>query len=204
MAAKSPTEECFFGTGCYRRNPHHFREYGHPHLQELFNKYEGKTPSNSDLAKFEAGAEVVSQQYKVFLDVCKPELRKKNVADSASASSSATDSLEPPSKKAKVDKPNISDSPGTSSTSKVNNNSNSNNGAKRLSPKDKLDTNKEFPFFLTKVKDSPATHNDPKSLYITDLLHPINGKLKRSMQINFMVEWDWLKMNYEVTKTDVR
>ena len=25
-------QECAFGEKCYRRNPHHFREYTHPHL----------------------------------------------------------------------------------------------------------------------------------------------------------------------------
>ena len=58
--------------------------------------------------------------------------------------------------------------------------------------------------FLTKVKDSPETHKDLNSIYITELLHPSLGKLKRSLQINFMVEWDWLKMNYEAMKCDVR
>jgi hypothetical protein len=57
--------------------------------------------------------------------------------------------------------------------------------------------------FFTKVKDSPATLKDLRSIYMTDLLHPRLGDLKRSLQINFMVEWEWLKMNYEVTKNDV-
>lgn len=57
--------------------------------------------------------------------------------------------------------------------------------------------------FLTKVKDSPETHKDLNSIYFTELFHPSLGKLKRSLQINFMVEWEWLKMNYEVTKNEV-
>ena len=60
-----------------------------------------------------------------------------------------------------------------------------------------------FNYFLTKVKDSPATHKDLSSIYFAELLHPSLGKLKKSLQINFMVEWEWLKMNYEITKNDV-
>ena len=68
----------------------------------------------------------------------------------------------------------------------------------------KLDAAQPMSFFLTKVKDSPETHNDMKSIYLTDLLHPSLGELRSSVQINFMIEWDWLKMNYEVTKNEVR
>ena len=56
--------------------------------------------------------------------------------------------------------------------------------------------------FLTKIRDSPLTHADPRSIYMADLLHPRLGNLQKSLQINFMVEWEWLKMNYEVTKND--
>ena len=51
--------------------------------------------------------------------------------------------------------------------------------------------------FLTKIRDLPSTHADPRSIYMADLLHPKLGLLKKSLQINFMVEWEWLQMNYE-------
>ena len=54
--------------------------------------------------------------------------------------------------------------------------------------------------FYNKVKDSRQTHKDKRSLYFTDLLHPSLGTLKSSLQINFMVEYEWLMMNYEVTQ----
>ena len=28
-------EKCIFGIKCYRRNPVHFKEYSHPHLESL-------------------------------------------------------------------------------------------------------------------------------------------------------------------------
>ena len=58
--------------------------------------------------------------------------------------------------------------------------------------------------FYNKVKDSPKTHKDKRSLYFTDLLHPSLGALKSSLQINFMVEFEWLIMNYEVAKCHMK
>jgi len=59
-----------------------------------------------------------------------------------------------------------------------------------------------FNYFLTKVRDCPSTHKALDSIYMTDILHPSLGKLTSTLQINFMVELDWLTMNYEATKTD--
>ena len=73
-----------------------------------------------------------------------------------------------------------------------------------LSISDKLRKALPMSVFLTKIRDSPPTHKDPRSVYMADLLHPKLGDLKKSLQINFMVEWDWLKMNYEVTKNDAK
>ena len=53
--------------------------------------------------------------------------------------------------------------------------------------------------FYNKVKHSPQTHRDKRSLYFTDLLHPSLGNLESSLQINFMVDYEWLLLNYEVT-----
>ena len=68
----------------------------------------------------------------------------------------------------------------------------------------KLEAGAPYNFFLTKIKDCPETHGARDSLYITDLLHPSLGSLSSSLQINFMVDLDWLMMNYEVTRTKDR
>ena len=44
-------QECVFGEKCYRRNPHHFREYSHRHLL-------GQNDSNKD-----------SDQHKIFATI---------------------------------------------------------------------------------------------------------------------------------------
>ncbi len=68
----------------------------------------------------------------------------------------------------------------------------------------KLELSRPYGLFLTKVKDAPTTHRSRHSIYLTDLLHIAHGELKSTLQINFMVEWEWLKMNYEATGNEVR
>jgi len=64
----------------------------------------------------------------------------------------------------------------------------------------KLESMSPMNLFFTKVKNSKETHKDNRSLHITDLLHPSLGNLESSLQINFMVEYEWLMANYEITK----
>jgi hypothetical protein len=63
----------------------------------------------------------------------------------------------------------------------------------------KLEAAKPYSVFLTKVRDIKSTHQSPASIYLTDLLNAAHGNLKCTLQINFLVEWEWLKMNYEAT-----
>ena len=53
--------------------------------------------------------------------------------------------------------------------------------------------------FLTKVKDVPSTHKDNNSIFITDILHSCHGNLKSTVQINFLVDYEWLNEMYEAT-----
>ena len=54
-------------------------------------------------------------------------------------------------------------------------------------------------FSFQKVKDLPSTHKSQNSLFLTDLLHSCHGDLKSTVQINFLVDYQWLRMNYEAT-----
>ena len=67
-------------------------------------------------------------------------------------------------------------------------------------PSSKLKSMLPLNLFYNKVRNSSRTHNDKRSLYFTDLLHPSLGNLESSLQINFMVEYEWLMMNYEVSR----
>ena len=66
----------------------------------------------------------------------------------------------------------------------------------------KLEAAAPYNYFLTKVKENTETHKAMDSIYMTELLHPSLGQLSSSLQINFMVDLEWLMMNYEATKTE--
>lgn len=55
-----------------------------------------------------------------------------------------------------------------------------------------------YNFFLTAICDSPPTHNEALSVSFHELLDPTLGDLDSSLQINFMVELDWLMEMYKV------
>lgn len=55
-----------------------------------------------------------------------------------------------------------------------------------------------YNFFLTAVRDSSPTHNEVLSIRFHELLDPTLGDLDSSLQINFMVELDWLLEMYKV------
>jgi len=55
-----------------------------------------------------------------------------------------------------------------------------------------------YNFFLTAIRDSPPTHTEGLSIRFHELLDPSMGDLDSSLQINFMVELDWLLEMYKV------
>jgi tyrosyl-DNA phosphodiesterase-1 len=62
----------------------------------------------------------------------------------------------------------------------------------------KLAAAQPYGFLLTKVEACPESHRDGYSVFLSDLLCPSLGCLAASLQINFMVELDFLTMCYEV------
>ena len=112
--------------------------------------------------------------------------------DRLSSTPLENDKQSPQVSKEKYSKPEITAVPETQPTPKKF----SNDVAKKLSAMSPMN------LFFNKVKSSSKTHKDKRSLYFTDLLHPSLGNLESSLQINFMVEYEWLMMNYEVTKND--
>jgi hypothetical protein len=62
----------------------------------------------------------------------------------------------------------------------------------------KLAESSPYNFFLTAICDSPPTHKEALSISFYELLDPTLGDLDSSLQINFMVELDWLMEMYKV------
>lgn len=63
---------------------------------------------------------------------------------------------------------------------------------------EKLKKAAPYNMFLTTVTDSPATYVDPLSVTFLDLLDPSLGELESSVQINFVVDINWLLAQYSV------
>ncbi len=175
-----------FGSKCFRRNPHHFANYSHPHLLSLCLDHPDADPPLSKLASTEVPADVILAQLSVFRDVCRNTI--SSAKENGSSSSCSQKKREPDT-----------NGGGREEISKVSEVSKSTSEIRN-----KLDKSKKMSLFLSKVRDAPETHRAADSIYFSDLLHPSLGELKRSLQINFMVDWEWLWMNYEVTKNQVK
>ena len=67
----------------------------------------------------------------------------------------------------------------------------------------RLDASEPSRFLLSKVQDCPDSHRDSYSIFLADLLCSYLGPISASLQINFMVELDFITMCYEVHKKAV-
>lgn len=241
--------ECSFGEKCYRKNPHHFREFQHSHLSALAVSYPDlDLPSNLRVPP-SSSIDSLKEQLKIFCDIeklVKKQSKPKNDTNTVSPHKNNTTKIghkvpnsSPSPSKPKMDhnsssntstssnkmtkiSPNISPSPTkpkkrsrspSPSSSKLENakkhqpstpikNTATAEGPKMTKIQEKLEAAKPFNYFLTKVKDCPESHSDLSSIFFAELLHPSLGKLTSTLQINFMVELDWLIMNYQITKSD--
>jgi len=70
-----PGGECPFGVRCYRRNPHHFREYSHPHLEERLLK----TKDSSGKGSFSShlSPEAQAEQLKIYREIRAKRIHQK-------------------------------------------------------------------------------------------------------------------------------
>eukprot|EP00088_Acartia_fossae_P012403 TRINITY_DN16392_c0_g1_i6.p1 TRINITY_DN16392_c0_g1~~TRINITY_DN16392_c0_g1_i6.p1 ORF type:complete len:592 (+),score=114.72 TRINITY_DN16392_c0_g1_i6:30-1778(+) len=207
-------QECCFKEKCYRKNPHHFKEYSHSHLELLLLTFPDFQVDNDPGG---IGIQNLREQLKIFADIEKTFTKcdetndsndkgknqnggaysgNTNTSNNMSAETSngtthkrqSTPDNDEQRKRQKIEaKEEGGSSVGISRPGK----------SKVLQ---KIEDSAPFYYFLNKVKDNPDTHKSSHSIYMTDLLHPSLGNLKSSLQINFMVELDWLLMNYEVTK----
>lgn len=55
-----------------------------------------------------------------------------------------------------------------------------------------------YNFFLTSIPDSRATHSEYLTITFQEILDKSLGDLECSMQINFLVDIDWLLMHYDL------
>lgn len=174
---KAKRQVCFFGTKCYRRNPLHFQEFQHPHLESI------KSPGPDN-------AGVLQDQWKIIKDL-------GLLADDEDLIKQP-----PPGEKAEV---HVEEKAADTKANHVVVKEKAGETKAKLHPiLVKLEQAQPYSLFFTKVKDVPSTHNDRNSIFITDLLHSCHGNLRSTVQINFLVDYEWLKMAYEATGNEVR
>ncbi|XP_052890369.1 probable tyrosyl-DNA phosphodiesterase [Anopheles moucheti] len=63
---------------------------------------------------------------------------------------------------------------------------------------DKLAAAAPYNFFLTTITDSQPTHTEPLSITFQELLDPSLGELECSLQMNYLVDIDWLLKHYSL------
>ncbi|XP_031632365.1 probable tyrosyl-DNA phosphodiesterase [Contarinia nasturtii] len=195
-----PTFVCQYGKNCYRKNPHHFMEYTHEHLEKIM-----KQNTTHHLEQFKIPDELISHK-ELIIDQIKiieelfptnksneEPLAKKNKPDKALAISSHSNESNG------VDKISLN-SASTSQQSASVSKFDIHQYIKVVTPKgkmkEKLDAAQPFNFFLTSITSSPPTHNEPLSITFQEILDSSLGELESSVQINFMVEIGWLLGQY--------
>ena len=209
-------EKCFFGEKCYRRNPQHFKEFSHPHIESLT-----KEP-------IDANSSVLKDQWNIIKELNLLHVPSETAGNSSENPTQGSDKSDPGPKvkhhekeymnvrKEKaggsIDIKNVKNSPVNPNSSKsslqgseseheeeITNGTNDekcykqNNDTKLHPLLRRFENAQPYNMFFTKVKDIPSTHNNRNSIYFTELFHACHGNLRRTVQINFLVDYDFVR-----------
>lgn len=216
-----PTEMCQYGKKCYRKNPHHFMEYAHEHLDKIIEHNSTNQPSQYVIpSEMIAQKDLILDQIKVINDLFPKE---KVEEPSAKKNKPAAEQNTPMSK---TSSSNNGNGLGNHRATNVNSASTSSDASastltssststpqkafvptvdihkyiKVVAPKgkmaEKLASSHPFNFFLTCIPSSPQTHNEPLTITFQEILDKSLGELEESVQINYMVEPGWLLGQY--------
>uniref|UniRef100_A0A1A9W6E8 PBZ-type domain-containing protein n=1 Tax=Glossina brevipalpis TaxID=37001 RepID=A0A1A9W6E8_9MUSC len=203
---------CPYAEKCYRRNPIHFGEFSHPHLNRIYeNGLDKQTKSYSIPPELLENSELILQQLKLLEKLFpkadtdnKKEENQKGVLLTSDSNSAFL-----------LEKRNKSPTLGASTSkavasNKANDDSNISKKQKMMhNIKDyipvvvekgrmakKLEAAAPYNFFLTTITDSKSTHREPLSVTLQDILDSSLGDIESSVQINFMVDIGWLLGHY--------
>ncbi|EDW25319.1 GL26495 [Drosophila persimilis] len=197
-------KECPYGEKCYRKNPIHFGEFSHAHLDAIYEK--GNGGGDYDIPD-KYSSELIHTQLKLLEKVL-----PKPATGKAKESSAAVP-------QAHRNAPSTSD---TASSSSFNSHASTSSAAARdtsnLAKKQKLaernirdyipvvvekggmakklERAAPYNMFLTAITDSKPTHQEPLSVTLQEILDESLGEIESSVQINFMVDIGWLLGHY--------
>lgn len=218
-----PTEVCQYGVKCYRKNPHHFIEYAHQHLDKIIdenatNNIEDYKVS-SDLQK-----DLILEQIKIMNELfpnvsIQPTAKKTKASESQETIVKVPETREIPQPNTSIVTIDLSHSVDECAPSNSRSNENHTNTAtkneaassinindfiKVIRPKGKMNgklaASAPYNYFLTAITSSEPTHNEPLSITFQEILDPSLGDLESSVQINFMVDIGWLLGHYYFAK----
>uniref|UniRef100_A0A2M4APT8 Putative tyrosyl-dna phosphodiesterase n=3 Tax=Anopheles triannulatus TaxID=58253 RepID=A0A2M4APT8_9DIPT len=225
MDSNAPTKACQYGSDCYSEGPLHFREFSHPHIESLLVKAASidqvVVPEQLKINKsvFEEQLRIVAKQLPHLTDGAK-HLAKQSNLDTGATSSKQASSDTKPAHAAPTESKDAIESPfaeGKDGLQAAKGESANPLPEPNMRPDDSspLDINEFFPvvaprgqmaeklaaaepynFFLTTITDSKPTHSEPLSVTFLELLDSSLGQLESSVQMNFMVDIDWLLANY--------
>ncbi|KAH8392415.1 hypothetical protein KR215_007742 [Drosophila sulfurigaster] len=200
-------QECPYADKCYRKNPIHFKEYKHAHLDAIYaNGCAAGSAEYEIPSKY--SNELINQQLKL-LEKLFPKAAKETAAPEKPAKPSVALVAPSPALPA-CSKPVPKELP-TASTSRAADNSN-------LAKKQKLSERNirdyipvvvekgrmaaklvraaPYNMFLTAITDSKPTHQEPLSITLQEILDESLGEIESSVQINFMIDIGWLLGHY--------
>ncbi|XP_071452612.1 probable tyrosyl-DNA phosphodiesterase [Hetaerina americana] len=232
-------KECNYGEDCFRRNPVHFKEFCHPHLEALLVGQKGDDISLPRGYKSSMDSSVIIEQLKILSSI-KAEMKLLPAKDLGNNTDNTKEESRKTAKESQSQR--YSDPSGTKirtsqeSVGIVSNTSELETQKKKLHlavdlenkkrspPKatptspdkvepeikkrrtdvnirgtfmEKWESSQPYNFFLTAITDSPRTHAEKLTVKFKDLLDSSLGTVESSLQINFMVELEWLLGHYE-------
>lgn len=201
---------CRYGKGCYQTNPYHFNKFTHNHLEQIIA---GSLSTNShhqipdDLL---SKKQLILEQIKIINDLVRKKSTKsaKNRPDESMQQSSSSSLPEVTANSVFSSTDNCTQSksdelsPDSVSIAQrdADFETNIHNYVEVVNPKgemaQKLAAARPYNYFLTCVTSSPSTHTEPLSITFQEIFDPSLGDLECSVQINFVVEADWLLGQY--------
>ncbi|KAG5897164.1 hypothetical protein JTB14_020893 [Gonioctena quinquepunctata] len=187
---KAKKESCPHSEGCYRRNPHHFKQYEHPHLNKFIEMGESLViPDNLPQPK-----SLYLEQLEILRPIIKESQKQSpNISKGGKPSSLASSSSS-----------SASQSSSTSYRPGDKQNTNTYSKLEKGTMMEKLQRAAPYNLFFTTIIKAPETLKQPNAITFTDILCPSLGELKCSLQINFMIDIDWLLKQYQARKQSLK
>lgn len=177
-----PIIVCQYGKECAKTDPDHFMEYTHQHLDEIIA---GHCTTVNDVEQYQLPEDItmpkdlVLQQIGIIKELFPSQNTKTRELD---------------------EKPEQPSTSNEASFIRFKEDINIQDHVAVIRPKgkmlEKLIAAHPYNYFLTCVTSSPPTHDEPLSITFQEILDPSLGYLECSAQINFLVDPDWLFLQY--------